>query len=208
MIMGAKFDELVTLKLNEMGDLLAGVFGPVAFLWLILGYLQQGRELRISSEALIVQASELKNSVDQQKQLVGISTDQLQMAKENSVMESRRLASSVEPKFVLSGRFHSQSNARFVFEFTLNNGGHSVTNLEVRHKDVLLSHVPILGSAKGCSFQVPFDGRDAICGGELRVFYLNGLEDSREKIFRFGIIEGGQQHSWSVIINHRQGAFV
>jgi hypothetical protein len=130
------------------------------------------------------------------------------MAKENSVMESRRLASSVEPKFVLSGRFHSQSNARFSFEFTLNNGGHSVTDVEVRHEDLILSHVPILSSAKGLSFQVQFDGRDTICGGRLRVSYLNGLEDFKEKIFPFGIVEGDQRHSWIVKISKRQGAFV
>ena len=44
MVMGAKFDELVLLKLNEIGDLSAGIFGPVAFLWLVLGYIQQGKE--------------------------------------------------------------------------------------------------------------------------------------------------------------------
>lgn len=50
------------LELNELGDFLAGTFGPVAFLWLVLGFLQQGRELRLQSE-------ELKNSVQQQTEM-------------------------------------------------------------------------------------------------------------------------------------------
>ena len=36
---------LSDLKLNEAGDLLAGIFAPVAFLWVIIGYFQQGDEL-------------------------------------------------------------------------------------------------------------------------------------------------------------------
>lgn len=68
-IMGARFDELVSLKLNEIGDLAAGVFGPAAFLWLVLGYLQQGRELKLSSEALQLQAKELNESVLQQAEI-------------------------------------------------------------------------------------------------------------------------------------------
>jgi hypothetical protein len=69
-IMGAKFDDLILLKLNEIGDFAAGVFGPVAFVWLVLGYLQQGKELRISSDALCMQADELRASVMQQTEMV------------------------------------------------------------------------------------------------------------------------------------------
>lgn len=70
MVMGARFDELVSLGLNEVGDFLAGVFGPVAFFWLVLGYVQQGRELKLSSQALATQAEELRASVAQQIELV------------------------------------------------------------------------------------------------------------------------------------------
>lgn len=57
------------LKLNELGDFLAGTFGPIAFLWLVLGFLQQGRELKLSTSALRLQAEELKNSVEQQSEM-------------------------------------------------------------------------------------------------------------------------------------------
>lgn len=63
-------DDFSDLKLNEKGDLLAGVFSPLAFLWLVYGYLQQGRELKINSESLRLQANELKNSVEEQKKLI------------------------------------------------------------------------------------------------------------------------------------------
>ncbi|MDP9518788.1 hypothetical protein [Pseudomonas protegens] len=58
------------LELNAIGDFLAGVFGPIAFLWLVLGYMQQGRELKLSSNALREQANELRVSVAQQAELL------------------------------------------------------------------------------------------------------------------------------------------
>jgi hypothetical protein len=67
------FDRLPQLKsmdLNNVGDFLAGAFGPIAFFWLILGFMQQGAELRFSADALRLQAEELKRSVEQQCKMV------------------------------------------------------------------------------------------------------------------------------------------
>jgi len=82
--MGAKFEDLIALKLNEIGDLAAGVFGPLAFLWLILGYLQQGKELKASTDALKLQAKELNNSVAQQEMMVA-SQERSLINYENSI---------------------------------------------------------------------------------------------------------------------------
>ena len=40
------------LKLNELGDFIAGMIAPLAFLWLIIGYFQQGEEIRANTEEL------------------------------------------------------------------------------------------------------------------------------------------------------------
>jgi hypothetical protein len=58
---------------NEWGDVFAGLAAPIAFIWLVLGFLQQGEEFRLSSRALTLQVHELKESVEQQKQLVDAS---------------------------------------------------------------------------------------------------------------------------------------
>ncbi|SPL69466.1 hypothetical protein [Acinetobacter stercoris] len=60
------FDEVKALKLNEKGDFLAGIFSPLAFLWLVYGYLQQGKELKQNNEALRLQSEELANLVKEQ----------------------------------------------------------------------------------------------------------------------------------------------
>ena len=58
---------ILDLKLNEFGDFLAGFFSPIAFMWLIIGYFQQGEELKLNTAALKLQAEELRNSVEQLK---------------------------------------------------------------------------------------------------------------------------------------------
>ncbi|MGQ1348546.1 hypothetical protein ACT4VF_04445 [Acinetobacter baumannii] len=71
----------VLLTSNELGDFLAGIFAPLAFLFLYLGYKQQGRELQQNTKALNLQAQELQNSVEQQRLLVAAATEDLNFAK-------------------------------------------------------------------------------------------------------------------------------
>ena len=49
-----------TLSLNEWGDFLAGITAPMAFLWLIIGYMLQSKELKMNTEALFEQSNELR----------------------------------------------------------------------------------------------------------------------------------------------------
>ena len=57
------------LRLNELGDFLGGVSSPLAFLWLALGFFQQSREIRLSNQALHLQAAEMKRSVDEHRRI-------------------------------------------------------------------------------------------------------------------------------------------
>lgn len=47
--------EYKTLDLNEKGDFLAGVFSPLAFLWLVFGYFQQGNAIKLSNQNILEQ---------------------------------------------------------------------------------------------------------------------------------------------------------
>ncbi|HCW3487135.1 hypothetical protein [Citrobacter freundii] len=49
---------------SDLGDMFAGVFSPVAFLWLVLGFLQQQKELQNNTAALNLQAEQLQKSVE------------------------------------------------------------------------------------------------------------------------------------------------
>ena len=50
-------------SLNELGDFLAGIFAPVAFFWLILGYVQQGKQNNLNIEAIKFQMEAMNNAI-------------------------------------------------------------------------------------------------------------------------------------------------
>lgn len=119
-IVKSRFVDFLALKPNELGDFLAGVFGPIAFLWLVLGFLQQGRELRISSEALQMQAKELRESVEQQAALV---------IAQNSQNAHNELLT--EPVLRLTWKGADNDGFRDVEKFQMTNSGHSCMDIEI-----------------------------------------------------------------------------
>lgn len=121
-------------ELNGWGDYFAGFSAPLAFLWLVLGYLQQGEELRNntkalelqaeelkqSTDALRLQAEELKNSVEQQSQLVAVSREQMRMNIESMQEDREHRRELARPKFVAdtSGAIESSGVKRHQLRFT------------------------------------------------------------------------------------------
>lgn len=102
----------LSLKLNELGDFLAGTFGPVAFLWLVLGFIQQGRQLNL-------QAEELQNSVVQQTNIARATHAQVEA--QIAAMDAER------------ARYEEQFLARLIFR-----PKHSVTsgNTKTKYFDI------------------------------------------------------------------------
>lgn len=88
--------EILLMAPNEIGDLLAGMFGPLAILWLILGFFQQGIELRQNTEALRLQASELRKSVEQQEQLA--ESSRLQVESQQAMLKNQKMLT--RPDFI------------------------------------------------------------------------------------------------------------
>lgn len=88
LLVSGRWSELIRLDLNELGDLLAGIFSPLAFLWLVGGYMQQGEELRLNTEALQLQANELKNSVEQQAEMVHVAREQLEAERDRFLLQT------------------------------------------------------------------------------------------------------------------------
>ncbi len=73
-----RISEIWHLKPNEAGDFLAGSLGPLGILWLILGFFQQGQELRGNTRALDLQATELHNSTKEQRELLRATRAQVE----------------------------------------------------------------------------------------------------------------------------------
>jgi hypothetical protein len=101
--------DLSNLELNEFGDFFAGVLGPLAILWLVIGFFQQGTELRNSAKALTLQADELKASVEQQSQLAETAKDQFDLQQKEFNATFEELVEAKKPNFVVSYRGIRQS---------------------------------------------------------------------------------------------------
>lgn len=97
-----KLGSISDMKLNNLGDFLAGVFGPVAILWLILGYFQQGAELRNSIKALELQTQEMNNSVTQQRELARVSNEQFKLQQMEFRETVEQLNRSIQPKIIVT----------------------------------------------------------------------------------------------------------
>jgi hypothetical protein len=55
----------VELRVELMGSFLEGAFAPLAFLWLVIGYFLQKKELRQNTEAMKMQFVEIQKSAEQ-----------------------------------------------------------------------------------------------------------------------------------------------
>lgn len=120
-----------TMALNEVGDFLAGAFGPLALFWLVMGFFQQGEELRNSVEALKLQANELKDSVEQQKALVEITTSQLELDQKARQAEAEIMLEHRMPHIMVSFGSVASGSSGSSIEIKLKNTGASAQSVRV-----------------------------------------------------------------------------
>lgn len=161
--------DLEPLKLNELGDFLAGAFGPLAIFWLVLGFFQQGRELRHSVTALNLQAEELKNSVKQQHAMVEITKEQLQL--DIAVREDQTaVARSKELPFfqLFSGSSRGVSGAESrTYNLHIKNVGPTAisASLEMSPKSkVTLNHQTLGYMEEGKEYKISYEARTDVLG--------------------------------------------
>jgi len=118
---------------NEFGDFLAGAFSPLAFLWLILGYLQQQKELQQNTRALEIQAEELKNSVQQYKEMVRVANEQLEADRMMASQQNELLELENKPDISFSAfSWLMSSGDVFTYNWPMNNHGREARNVNVK----------------------------------------------------------------------------
>ena len=141
--------EILLLEPNEIGDVLAGSFGPLAILWLILGFFQQGYELRQNTEALKLQSSsldaqvsELINSVEQQRQLVDIARKQFENEIDTLRYEREKESRHAKPDFIFSLLSHSTGSTGICCRFRLTNVGNTSSNISFQFSEGIIDFSP------------------------------------------------------------------
>jgi hypothetical protein len=176
-----KSPELSAMSPNAWGDFFAGAFAPLAFLWLVLGYLQQGEELRLSTAALRLQAEELRNSVEQQRALVEVTRQQVESDRATLAEERQSRDEEIRPALRLeydNGSFRDDGHTTYVLAI-LNVGGiASDLTGDVVHRDGRLQRVytfPVLDRGARYGFSVEVSSPDQIDGCKLSVKYRDRL---------------------------------
>jgi hypothetical protein len=86
-----KWQSFSSMELSQFGDFFAGVSAPLAFWWLVLGYFQQGIELRQNVNVLKQQSIETANLVAQQKLQTDAIKANLALASDQSLIAKRNL---------------------------------------------------------------------------------------------------------------------
>jgi hypothetical protein len=181
--LSAKGVDMMAISLSDMGGFFGGVFAPLAFLWLVLGYFQQGEELRNSGKALWLQGRELQASVEQQRELVAVTRDQLQF--ESDVLKQQRdeIVRNAQPilSVVATGSVGAQVGTR-LYSFSLLNHGKSCTGVVVRVLGAShTAHVIEKGGKLDFSAELPTGSVEPF---NLTVSYLDEQLIRREASFR------------------------
>lgn len=122
------------LSFNEWGDFLAGLTAPLALLWLVIGYFQQGKELHLNTEALLAQQEQLKRQVQETAVLAenserqAIAAERMALlSKEESEKAALKERAEAQPLFRPKG---GNKNGATI-KTTLRNDGATVSNVSV-----------------------------------------------------------------------------
>lgn len=195
-----KWSELLLLKLNELGDFLAGTFGPVAFLWLVLGFLQQGRELRMSSKALQLQAQELSNSVEQQAIIAKATLEQLEEQRRVNLIQIEERDKLYSADFTIKVVDARLEGYITVAQVQIVNSG------EIAHEvhywfdpplhDLGRGAVSFISKESEVVMEARFEGGESPREGMCQLNYLDGGGKARSDIFFYNISIGDDQLSF------------
>jgi hypothetical protein len=136
-IFRGRLGEIGQLQPNEVGDFLAGSLGPLGILWLILGFFQQGQELRENTRALDLQATELRNSTQEQRELLRATRAQVEADRAMIALAREQHAQSLLPRFAFLDIATVATDAGTQLHFELRNLGANASEIRFDAKNLL-----------------------------------------------------------------------
>lgn len=154
----AQRQAFIDMSSAEFGTFLAGIFAPLAFLWLVIGFFQQGEELRHSADALWLQGEELRNSVEQQRQLVAAQREQLAFERERLEADRHATWKQAQPEFVFTGGGYATSEKFTQMHLGVLNRGQTCRDFRLEIEGAVI-RVPLFesGQQKEFAVDVPSD---------------------------------------------------
>lgn len=126
------YSDIISLTPENIGNFLGGVFGPLALAWLILGFYQQGIELKQNTEALRLQVQELAESVKQQTELVAVTREQVHAADAALEFERKRYHKEIQPELkIVEDIRHFREGEIIGLSLKMANMGHKARNIVI-----------------------------------------------------------------------------
>jgi hypothetical protein len=203
-----RWSDIATLKLNELGDFAAGAFGPMAILWLVLGYFQQGDELKQNTDALKLQAEELANSASQQAALVALTREQLDAERQRLAEEKRELHRLNQPRFHFDSQLTGAVSGTSFFLIKATNVGANCSHVRFHGRagdrvDLKGQSLARLDSGGEINIELQISNTQLLGDTELRISYFDALGKSGEqKATVFTVPDG--KNGWSLKVRGPQ----
>ena len=88
-----RFEALINMPLNELGDFVAGAAAPLAFFWIVFGYFQHGREIALQVRETARLAEHVEIQARATEDLVNLTRDEQQR-------DDLRKAMAIKPNLV------------------------------------------------------------------------------------------------------------
>ena len=166
-------DEFLYMTLNEVGDLLAGIAGPLAFIWLVCGYLLQGIAIRQQAEQVALGAKALSIQAAEMEQL------------------KKRRRSEISPEFYLRCVDGNSSElGRRKIEIEIKNSGEIARNVELLFFGAAgiedPAHIAEIGRGHCADASIKFDEnfKEKV---RFLIKYINRDGDADERVFEMEI---------------------
>lgn len=205
----SKYGTWHSMELNQWGDFAAGAFSPLALLWVVLGYMQQGLELRQNTSALRLQLAELRSAVQQAETMATTSKEKIDLDRRKYQQSARTEKFRSQPIFECTSvpPYFAGDERRDIL--IIGNSGHLASRVDVTFEDQG-SALSILGDLekvtldKGQSLQLEIafhKSSDFDCHCVLRITYLDGLSEPEWQLIKLrgdrteGLLAGDSQRS-------------
>lgn len=134
---------------NEVGDTLAGIFAPLAFMWLMLSYRMQNQELKLQGRQLNVQLRELEI----QRQETEKSHEALIKQQQTQALQTQVLIAQHRAYFVQQGGGRSGNSLNYRFY----NRGNSALNVIIKANGLEVKPSPITLLTSNGEFTLHFE---------------------------------------------------
>ncbi len=170
---------------NELGDFLAGLLAPVALFWIIAGYNQQSKALKISMDSLNIQNTLMKRNQTKLEPFIKVETNLI----EPFIMIDQ-VNDETEKVLSFSFKLEAEKNdAREIEIFDIN----GIMNIERKNELKRDEEFEFYISSDEFKRNIFFkDGKNL----EFKIRYQSILGDVKEDFYKFKIIEKDGEYKY------------